>query len=96
MMELSVDGGSCQFANSFFPPTYKIVLVGNYGVGKTTLLWRYVHKEFRSVETRVTVVDIERKKVTARNREVEIEFWDTAGSLCLSVTVNYQWSGIYT
>lgn len=86
-MELSVDCSSSSSCGinpqhspaSFFPPTYKIVIVGNYSVGKTTLLWRYLHKEFRSADHRVTVVDIERKKVTSQNKEVELEFWDTAG-----------------
>ena len=80
-MEISVDCGSVNTPcpNSFFPPTYKIVIVGNYSVGKTTLLWRFLHKEFRSADHRVTVVDIERKKVVSQNKEVELEFWDTAG-----------------
>lgn len=84
-MELSVDcsvehnENQHHTSDSFFPPTYKIVIVGNYCVGKTTLLWRYLHKEFRSAEHRVTVVDIERKKVVSQSKEVELEFWDTAG-----------------
>ncbi len=80
IMELSVEPSNIIYnPDSLFPPTYKIVIVGNYCVGKTTLLWRYLHKEFRSIDHRVTVVDIERKKVTSQNKEVELEFWDTAG-----------------
>lgn len=81
-MQLSIDSCSGPFGpQSFFPPTYKIVLVGNLGVGKTTLLWRYIHKEFRS--SKVTVIDVERKRTTIRNREVELEFWDTAGIIII-------------
>ncbi len=82
IMDISVDSSNINYyhtSNSFFPPTYKIVIVGNYSVGKTTLLWRYLHNEFRSAEYRVTVVDIERKKVQSQSKEVELEFWDTAG-----------------
>lgn len=66
---------------AFFPPTYKVVLVGNLNVGKTTLLWRYLYQEFRTVEKRGTVVDVERKRIVVREREVEMEFWDTVGEL---------------
>lgn len=65
--------------SSIFPPTYKVVVVGKFGVGKTSLLWRYLHNEFRSVESRVTIVDVEKKKITYKDRQVELELWDTAG-----------------
>ena len=64
---------------AFVPPTYKVVLVGNLNVGKTTMLWRYLYHEFRTVEKRGTVVDVERKRIVVREREVEMEFWDTVG-----------------
>ena len=65
--------------SSIFPPTYKVVIVGKFGVGKTSLLWRYIHNEFRSVDSRVTIVDVEKKRITYAERQVELEFWDTAG-----------------
>lgn len=65
---------------SIFPPTYKVVIVGKFGVGKTSLLWRYVHDEFRSLESRITIVDVEKKMINYADRQVELEFWDTAGT----------------
>ena len=64
---------------AFFLPTYKVVLVGNLNVGKTTMLWRYLYREFRTVEKQGTVADVERKRIVIREREVEMEFWDTVG-----------------
>ena len=43
------------------------------------MLWRYLYQEFRTVEKRGTVVDVERKRIVVREREVEMEFWDTVG-----------------
>lgn len=62
-------------------PTFKVVVVGKYGAGKTSLLWRYLHGEFHSAGTRVTIVDVEKKRVTCANKDVELEVWDTAGKL---------------
>ena len=62
---------------SIFPPTYKVVTVGQYGVGKTSLLWKYIHNERK---TSFTIVDVEKKCINfAGGKQVELEFWDTAG-----------------
>lgn len=81
------DGGGTVVKTSVLGlPTYKVVVVGKYGVGKTSLLWRYLHGDFHSAGTRVTIVDVQKKRVTCDDKEVELELWDTAGVLqCASV-----------
>lgn len=64
-------------------PSYKIVIVGNEGVGKTSLMWRYVHQEFVDADMSTIRVDIEKKLVTINSRQgdktIQLEIWDTVG-----------------
>lgn len=63
--------------------SYKVVIVGNEGVGKTSLLWRFKHNEFKVEGMQTLRVDIERKTVdvSSRNgqRSLQLEIWDTVG-----------------
>ena len=61
---------------SIFPHTYKVMIIGRSGVGKTSLLWRYLYNEFKDL--RGTIVDKETKKVSVDGRDLELELWDTA------------------
>ena len=76
-MQLSIDRYSFQVPpKSLFPETYKIVIVGNFGAGKTALLWRFLHKDFAS-----GIIDVVQKKITVKEKDIELEFWDTAGKI---------------
>ena len=55
------------------------MILGSCGVGKTTLLGRYLYNEFKTL--RGTIVDKENKTVSVNRRSLELEFWDTAGEL---------------
>ena len=59
--------------------TLKIVIVGDSGVGKTNLLSRFTRNIFDS-ETRNTIgVDFSALDLVINNKNVKIQFWDTAG-----------------
>uniref|UniRef100_A0A1X7U0Q0 Uncharacterized protein n=1 Tax=Amphimedon queenslandica TaxID=400682 RepID=A0A1X7U0Q0_AMPQE len=74
-MQLSVDRYSFQVPpKHFFPETYKVVIVGNFGAGKTALLWRFLHKDFGS-----GIIDVVQKRITVKENDIELEIWDTAG-----------------
>ena len=78
--------GTC---SSIFPPTYKVVIIGKYGVGKTTLLWRYIYHDFcKHIGNKITLLDKITKSVRVEGgREIQMEFWDTAGiSIFVSCT----------
>lgn len=80
-MQLSIDRyGQQSPPRSFFPPTYKIVLVGNFGVGKSAFLWRFLHKDYRPFGN-VPVIDMEQKRITVKDKAIELELWDTAGTI---------------
>ena len=57
----------------------KVVIIGDAGVGKTSLLKRYVENKF-SKEYRVTLgADFLNKKVELNGKQYSINLWDTAG-----------------
>ena len=58
---------------------FKIVLVGDSGVGKTNLLLRYLKNEFNT-QTKATVgVEFGNTKVRIDNALIKAQIWDTAG-----------------
>ena len=58
---------------------FKIVLVGDSGVGKTNLLLRYHKNEFNT-QTKATVgVEFGNTKVQIDNALIKAQIWDTAG-----------------
>ena len=62
-----------------FDILYKIVIIGDSGVGKSNILSRYVRDEF-SIDTKATVgVEFGSKILTLNNQQIKIQIWDTAG-----------------
>ena len=58
---------------------FKVVLIGDSGVGKTNILSRYVRDEF-SIETKSTVgVEFGSKIVKSNSINIKVQIWDTAG-----------------
>ncbi len=55
---------------------YKVVLVGNANVGKTSLLNQYLYKNFNCHEKNTIGVEFSHKTI---DREIKLTFWDTAG-----------------
>lgn len=71
---------------SIFPHMYKVMIIGRCGVGKTSLLWRYLYNEFKE-DLRGTIVDKETKKVHISGKDLELELWDTA-SMIKAIVLN--------
>lgn len=57
----------------------KIVLLGFYGVGKTSLVSQYVHKKFSDQYLTTIGVSIEKKVVEIEGRSLNMLIWDVAG-----------------
>lgn len=59
--------------------TYKITVFGNGGVGKTTLLHRYITGEF-FLDTKVTIgLDIAVKYLDIEGTKITLQIWDFGG-----------------
>ena len=58
---------------------YKIIIIGDSGVGKSNILGRYLNNEFKQ-DTKSTVgVEFGSKKVTVGGVNIKLQIWDTAG-----------------
>lgn len=58
---------------------FKIVLIGDSGVGKTNLLSRFTKNEF-NLESKPTIgVEFATKTVMTDNKQIKAQIWDTAG-----------------
>ena len=61
------------------PKRYKIVLLGDTGVGKTSIFNRYCKNKFESNYNSTIGVDFEVKKIEYKKKDYSIEIFDTAG-----------------
>mmetsp|Transcript_4758 Transcript_4758/g.5158 ORF Transcript_4758/g.5158 Transcript_4758/m.5158 type:complete len:204 (+) Transcript_4758:45-656(+) len=57
----------------------KIILIGDSGVGKTSLLDQYVNGGFNNNHKPTIGADFMKKQVNIGNRNVFLQMWDTAG-----------------
>jgi len=57
----------------------KVVIMGSAGVGKTSLVTRYVEERFAPQTTTTTGAFFHSKKVTVDGTKVRLQIWDTAG-----------------
>lgn len=61
------------------PPSIKITLIGNPGVGKTCIISRYIDNVFEENLTSTIGANYTEKTITKNNQEYQLDIWDTAG-----------------
>lgn len=59
--------------------TLKFLIVGDSGVGKTSLLMRYCEDKFHTDFLSTIGVDFKIKKIETENHQITLNIWDTAG-----------------
>lgn len=64
---------------NFSGPNYKLILLGDVGVGKTNLFWRFTHNSSLPSQQSITAIDFCHKYIDLHDREVKLTIWDTAG-----------------
>ena len=57
----------------------KLLLLGDTGVGKSSLMYRYADGEFLKDLVGTAGVDHKIKNIEHRGKGIKIEIWDTAG-----------------
>jgi|ERR1711871_930735 len=60
-------------------PTVKLLLVGDEGVGKTSLMARWTADEFNSCVASTIGIDFAIKIIEVDEQRVKLQIWDTAG-----------------
>jgi len=59
--------------------TFKIILLGDSSVGKTSLILRFCDNKFIEIGTSTIGVDTKTKDIRHNGKKIELEIWDTAG-----------------
>ena len=59
--------------------TFKILTIGESGVGKTCILRRFVENKFLKNHLATIGIDFKTKTLNINNKEIKLKIWDTAG-----------------
>ena len=59
--------------------TFKILTIGESGVGKTSILRRYVENKFERHHLATIGIDFQSKTIKIKNKDIKLKIWDTAG-----------------
>ncbi len=58
---------------------FKVLLIGNSGVGKSSLLMRFAEDVFSDNHIMTIGVDFKIKTVDVDSKAIKLQIWDTAG-----------------
>lgn len=73
-----------------FDYLFKFILVGDSGVGKSCLLWRFMENRFRAEHDLTIGVEFGAQVLRVGKHTVKAQVWDTAGQECFrSITKSY-------
>ena len=59
--------------------TFKILTIGESGVGKTCILRRFVENKFLKNHLATIGIDFKTKSITVQGIQIKLKIWDTAG-----------------
>lgn len=66
-------------ADQIYDYMYKILIIGNSSVGKTSVLFRYADDSFTSAFVSTVGIDFKVKTVFRHEKKFKLQIWDTAG-----------------
>ncbi|KAI5170515.1 Ras-related protein Rab-1A [Pancytospora epiphaga] len=72
---------------------FKIILIGDSGVGKTSLMRRYTDNTYTKDGASTIGVDFKIKTVVVSGRRVKLQIWDTAGQERFKAIVAHYYRG---
>ncbi|KAB5543379.1 hypothetical protein PHYPO_G00078390 [Pangasianodon hypophthalmus] len=66
-------------ADQNFDYMFKLLIIGNSSVGKTSFLFRYADDSFTSAFVSTVGIDFKVKTVYKNDKRIKLQIWDTAG-----------------
>ena len=77
-------------SNPEFDQFFKLLLVGDSGVGKSSLLLRFTNDEFTDNYVTTIGLDFKIRTITVEGKKIKLQIWDTAGQERFrTITSNY-------
>jgi Ras-related protein Rab-2A len=77
-------------SNSFYNYIFKIIIIGDPGVGKSNILLQFTEKEFQKIHDMTLGVEFGSKIISAGGKKYKLQIWDTAGQEAFkSITRSY-------
>ena len=80
-------------ARKEFDYCFKVVILGEYKVGKTSLLFRYTDECFDNSLNSTVGVDFRMKTLHRCDKQIKLQIWDTGGSERFKSQVNNYYRG---
>ncbi|XP_059504322.1 ras-related protein Rab-3C isoform X1 [Stegostoma tigrinum] len=71
--------GQKETADQNFDYMFKLLIIGNSSVGKTSFLFRYADDSFTSAFVSTVGIDFKVKTVFRNEKRIKLQIWDTAG-----------------
>ena len=72
---------------------FKLVIVGDAGVGKSNILIRYTKNEFDASNKPTIGIEFSSKTIDITNKRVKLQIWDTAGQERYRAVANQYYKG---
>ncbi|MHA2346674.1 MAG: Rab family GTPase [Candidatus Hodarchaeales archaeon] len=82
-----------EFAEGIFRSNFKIVVLGDGGVGKTAIIQHLLGKEFTSSYLLTIGADISTYKLNHEGKTLSLQIWDLAGQERFDIVRNLYYSG---
>lgn len=76
---MASSGDRSDFPKTTYDVLYRLVLIGDSGVGKTALLLRYSDNMFHTSFITTIGIDFRIKTIEVDGKRVKLQIWDTAG-----------------
>ena len=74
---------------------FKVIIIGDAGVGKTSILLRFIENTFTPTTTSIGYISDRKKTLTVNGKFVQLHIWDTAGQVGINYFTYHVYVSIY-